>query len=217
MKKVGFDVSLADLLNSHAIDINQNMNCHAVGTIKSFDSATQTCSFQIGYKKTILRNGIQSLVDYPLLLDIPVIVISGGTSGLTMPIAIGDTAILMFNDRDIDNWFSGATTGSLASNRTHALSDGIALVGLRPLNKSIQDYDSQNPCLYNGTTRIKVKAAKVLLENSTDKLGLVLKELVDTIKLISTTNCVVGAPVLISPASKAQLDLVAVKIQGLLE
>jgi hypothetical protein len=215
--KVSSEVSLIDVLRLHKDDIFSTMNCHAIGTIESFDPAEQTATIKISYKRKIFESGVEKLLDYPLLLDCPIISITGGQAGLTMPVTAGDSTLVLFNDRDIDNWFSGATSGQLASPRAHSISDGIALVGVRPLNKVIQNFDASNPTLFNQTTRIKVKPTKVLIENSTDKLGLVLSELIDTINAITTTNCVVGAPVAVSPASQAQLNLVKTKLIGLLE
>jgi hypothetical protein len=223
-RKTSNEITLSDLLNSHKRDVQLSTNCHAIGTIEAFNSADQTCTVKIAYSMQVYEsapnspNGV-AIVEkqYPLLIDCPTVIITGGSAGLTMPIAVGDSCLVLFNDRDIENWFNGATSGPVASTRLHSITDAIALVGIRSLAQSIADYDSVNPTLYNGTTRIKVKSSKILLENSTDKLGLLLKELIDTIKSITTSNAVVGVPCTISPASQAQLALVSTKIEGLLE
>ena len=216
------EYTFIDVLNAHKRDVQVSTNCHAIGTVEAFNAAEQTCTVKIAYSFQVYeqqQNGREVLVqkDFPLLIDCPTIVVSGGNAGLTMPIAVGDNCLVLFNDRDIDNWFSGATSGPVASTRLHSISDGIVLVGVRPLSKVIPSYDTANPHLYNGTASIKVKSNKILLENSTDKLGLLLKDLIDTIKAITTSNAVVGVPCTISPASQAQLAIVSTKIEALLE
>jgi hypothetical protein len=215
------DVTLMDILNAHKTEVVRSINCHAIGKIQKFDSSTQTCSVKISYSKTIFEKKssgayTKKTVDFPILLDCPTIFISGGPSGLTMPVSAGDDCLVMFNDRDIDNWISGANEGSVSTPRLHSLSDGIVLVGIRAERNKIPSFESSSPCLYNGTTKIIVEDGKIKIKNDANSLGPLLKELVDAIKAITTTNCVVGAPVAVSPASQVQLTIIATKLEGLL-
>ena len=63
----------------------------------------------------------------------------GGSSFLSMPVAEGDNCIVLFNDRELDQWYSG-TSQVPQTPRVHDLSDGIAIVGINPLTKSIATY-----------------------------------------------------------------------------
>ena len=227
------DPSLADLLNAFKKDIFISLNCHAVAKIDTFDSENQTCKAQIVYKKTIYKRKEQlknnpkegvSVVyepkeeNYPILVDCPVMILSGGSSGLTMPIKKGDECLILFNDRDIDNWFdSGNATGKLASPRKHSLSDGIAIVGIRSLAKSIQNYNTERPTLYNGETKISLSDSKIKLENSTESLNDILQDLITAVRNLITTNCVVGSPVTLNPATQTQLDTIANRLGELIE
>lgn len=216
------NLSLKDVLNKHKSEIMLEMNCHAIGIIESFDSTNQTCTVKINYLKTrLVKDSQDEYVEenykYPLLLDCPTMIYHGGDSGLTMPIKSGDNCLVLFNDRDIDNWFSGANEAPVATTRKHSLSDGIVFVGLNNAGNEITNYDSDNPVLYNQETKITVKSDKVLIENSTDQLGVLLRELIDEIKAIQTTPAVVGNPSAISPASQTLIEAVALKIEGLLE
>ena len=216
------EVDLKDVLDLHKKDVMLSMNCHAIGEIQSFDSSKQTCVVKISYCKTFYDRDssgkyVPRYVDYPVLVDCPTVVLSGGLAGLSMPIKQGDSCLVLFCDRDIDNWFNGAKSGPPASNRLHSISDGVALVGLRSPANKIPNYDADNPTLYNEGTRVKVKTGKVEIANDSDKLGLLLADLIDAINSITTTNCVVGSPVAISPASQASISSVKAKLQGLLE
>lgn len=101
----------------------------------------------------------------------------------------------------------------MASNRIHSISDGIVLIGARNKANPIEGFDNENPHIWNGDTRIKVKTDKVLIENSSDQLGALMRELVDAVKAIVTTNTADT----VNPASQAAIEAVAVKIEGLLE
>lgn len=138
---------LADLLNLFKKDLLLGFNCHHIGTIQSFNSVKQTATATINYKKTYFKpNSVTGLydpvlVDYPVLLDSPVVCLGGGGSSLTFPIASGDECLVLFNDRDIDNWFSGSSNGAVATPRLHSFSDGIIVVGLRSMANVIINYN----------------------------------------------------------------------------
>ena len=85
--------------------------------------------------KVLFENG--ETASYPLLVDCPCFILQGGGAFIEMPIQKGDECIILFNDRDIDNWFNG-TTKEPNSNRKHTLSDGIAIVGINNKTKTLE-------------------------------------------------------------------------------
>jgi hypothetical protein len=72
-----------------------------------------------------------TIVNYPVLVNCPVFFATGGGFVVTMPVAVGDPCLLLFNDRDIDTWFSTGAIAPPNTSRAHDLSDGFALVGFR--------------------------------------------------------------------------------------
>lgn len=128
---------LAELFNRRMSEVMSKINCCHLGTVKSFNSAKQTVTASINYKAIV--DG--KLYEYPLLLDVPIFVYKGGNASSTMPIAAGDTCILLFNDRSIDNWL---TTGDVSSapngERVHDMSDAICFVGISSFGNLIQGY-----------------------------------------------------------------------------
>jgi len=80
------------------------------------------------------------LENYPPLIDVPVLVLGGGNGAITFPIQQGDECIILFNDRELDNWFQNGGVQTYSTSRTHDLSDGIALVGLRSLPNVLNNY-----------------------------------------------------------------------------
>jgi hypothetical protein len=89
---------LKDVLDLLSRNIKMTLNCHAIAQIQSFDPAKQTVSATLMYKKTVFKRQTNSsykstLADYPILLDVPAVVLGGGSSHLTFPIAKGDECV----------------------------------------------------------------------------------------------------------------------------
>jgi hypothetical protein len=124
--------NLDTLLLNLRRDIFANINCVQIGKVTKITSAAQTVEVQI----QILRLAIDgSSVSYPVLVDCPYFVLQGGGAYIDMPISIGDGCILLFNDRDIDNWFSEGIEANPNTTRKHSLSDALAIVGINPSTK----------------------------------------------------------------------------------
>ena len=142
-----------------------NLNCVNIGTIVSFDSSDQTASIQLSIKsiESINPDGTRILKDRPLLEKCPCVVLSGGDSYLTFPIKPGDSCIVLFNDRQIDNWFSSGD-GSAPDTvlRKHDLSDGLAIVGIRNLLSKITDYLEDGLRLkFDDSSKIDLTSGKI--------------------------------------------------------
>lgn len=129
---------LRALLDSVKADWFSTFNCHQVGTIISFDAAKQTASVQIAQLAQV--NGTP--LTYPPLVDCPVLVLNGGGATLEFPIAAGDSCVVLFNDTDLDTWFNTSASQVPNTNRTHSLSDGLVLVGVRNSTNPLPGYDA---------------------------------------------------------------------------
>lgn len=235
--KIITDPSLRDLMDIASRETMLLMNCCHVATIQSFDSSNLTVTATINYKQTFSNrneDGTYSpvAIDYPVIIDCPVYLPQGGTCALTMPISPGDTCLVIFNDRDLDNWLSdGATTLRNASSRLHSFSDGIALIGVRSFSNPITNYDPDRAVLRNGTTRVGVGESLVQIENNLYTLNELLQELINEVKslvtqtaAITVTGVTTGAGTSGPPTNAATIALIntsitttASKIAGLLE
>lgn len=162
--------SLKDLLDLYRKDILLNLNCHHIGTVQTFNPLNQTATATINYKKTFFnfdsatQTYVPQLVDYPILIDVPVIALGGGDGALTFPISGGDECLVLFNDRDLDNWFAGGGSGgAVATPRLHSFSDGLILVGIRSLANVIPNYNGSATELRtrDGLTKIIVSQDSV--------------------------------------------------------
>lgn len=226
LNAVPADPTLSDLLNLLKKEIFFDLNCHHLATIQSFDSSKQTVTATINYTKTIFElnteTGLYRPVQnaYPLMVDVPVIVLGGGAAHLTFPIAQGDQALILFNDRNIDNWFQSGQAGPVANSRAHSFSDGLALVGLNSLNTLISTYDTMRAVLRNGTTGVGVGATQVKIYNATNgSLGLAMTAFLTALTAFATACTSASDPVVIAAATALLSAMTApvANIEGLLE
>lgn len=129
------------------------MNCLKIGTIESFDASAHSASISINYRR---RFDDDSYKEYPLLVDCPCMILTGGEGHLTFPIAKGDTCLILFNDSDIDQWFSTGQVVAPNSNRVHDIADGIAIVGIRSMINVISGYKTDGVRLKHSTNYIDI-------------------------------------------------------------
>src|SRR6185437_13545712 len=198
--------NLKDVLDLYQKQTMLNLNCHHLGTIQSFDSKKQTVQVTINYKRTYFKfegqnsKYVSNLVDYPIIADCPLIVLGGGTTRITFPVKKGDQCILLFNDRDIDNWFQGATTSANQTPRLHAFSDAIALIVPNNLNTVISNYEAVRSLITNGTVKngINPQTNKLTLTNGTSLNDLLqnlctqLENLTTQLAALTVTNVEIG-------------------------
>lgn len=199
---------LKDLLDLFKKQSDLDFNCHHLGTIQAFNSTNQTVIVTINYKQTYFvfdpdsTQYVSKTLDYPILADCPLVVVGGGPVRLTFPVAVGDQCLVLFNDRDIDNWFQGSLASENASARLHSFSDAIALIG--PSNKSsaITNYDAVRAIITNGTVKngINPLTNKLTLTNGTSLSSLLqnlcyqIQNLTIALALLTVTGVTPGSP-----------------------
>ncbi len=133
---------LTDLLNAVKANLKSSLNCVQVGIIQEFNATNQTASIELALKKvlSIEADGTRIYAERPKLLACPCVTLFGGASFLSMPIAAGDSCLVLFNDQEIDNWYEKGGVQPTSTFRRHDLSDAIAIVGIRSLQNSIVGY-----------------------------------------------------------------------------
>lgn len=216
--------SLKDLLTYYKKLTKLEINCHHIGTITSFSPTFQTAQATINYTKTFLKvdaigDTTVTPTNYAQLIDCPVISLGGGGGALTFPIEAGDECLVLFNDRDFDNWFNGSSNSAPSTPRTHAFADAIILVGIRSLANVLISYDTDAVALrYQGNTikiysnRIEISVGPILspttfILNSSGKLQITnsMGEFVSALSQLfadiqnATTNTMFGPQPLIMP------------------
>ena len=198
------------LLSKHRTNILQTINCVKVGEIVSFNSTKRTAVVQIAFRRSLpvpLKDGTR-IQSYPQLFDCPVVTLSGGGMGAAFPIAKGDECLVLFSDSNIDAWFQNGGQALPYDNRRHDISDGIALVGLNSLAKPLSTaLITGEGGIADSAAKVSINAShKVTVKNGSTDLLTALTAIINAVKNLVTTNCVVGAPVTLNPASILVLE-----------
>lgn len=185
---------LPDTLNAHKRDIVFGLNVAMPGKIVSFDIAKKTASIQILFKAQVLdAQGNPKIISYPKLLDCPVVTVQGGGAYLQMPIAAGDHCLVIFSDRNLDLWFQNGAEALPADNRSHDLSDGIAIVGLSPQTSTLPSYSTTEARLVFGNAKVGISGGRVTITNGTTTLLAALDGLIDVMKALTVASAPIDA------------------------
>lgn len=189
---------LKDLLDIWKVDVMRSLNCHAIAVVDSTelsDTGLQTVQATLVYGQTYFEpvgNGTYKtvIIPAPTLVDVPVVILGGGSTTLTFPIEKGDECLILFNDVDLGNWFSGANSGPVATPIQHGYSNGLAIVGF----PRITGLTTNHAVLSNGNAEVGVPATTegiagglVRIANSTSTLGQVLVQLVGVLETLTAT------------------------------
>lgn len=131
--------SIKILLDDLRAEIFATINCVQIAKVEKVTPGEQTIEASIQIKR-LAADGTSTA--YPILVDVPYMVLQGGGAYIDMPIAAGDYCLILFNDRNIDSWWSTANVADPPSKRKHSLSDGFAIVGFNP-KTAVLDNDGE--------------------------------------------------------------------------
>lgn len=210
---------LAEYLKNQNAKIKSEINCVLIGTIVAFDVDTQTASISVNYSKKIIgglpigdNRVADRLVNYPLLINCPVIILTGGAGYMTFPIVAGDSCLVLFCDREIDSWMESGASNPPNIQRMHDINDGIALVGIRPYTNPIENYNVLGPTIQMGTGLVSVQADGVVIQAKMVTLRTALDMLLTA--LLGWVDNVGNIP---NPATVIALEAAQVAIDAVLK
>lgn len=102
------------------------------GIIESYDATTQTANVTPAVQgQVVAPDGTVTLVNLPVVPDVPVYFPGGGGVTLTFPVKAGDECWLVFAARGIDAWHAQGGIQPPTAGRRHALADAACYVGMR--------------------------------------------------------------------------------------
>lgn len=161
--------SLTALFDAFRRDIQKNINCVRIGVIQSFSpgdaSHGPTATVKIAQQQvtSISSDGVKTIAEYPLLLMVPVYFQSGGGFTHTFPIGENDECLLLFNDRELDNWLVQGPGQAPLTGRVHDLADAFALVGVRSNPRGLANISTTASQLRSddGQTFVEVGPGKI--------------------------------------------------------
>lgn len=155
-----------DALKRWFSEFSQSFNAIKVGRITGVNFSNQTVDVQILHKmKDKSDPRVQKLRDYPLLQQVPFVVLGGGDSRITFPIKAGDNCLLLFCDYEIDRWWDTGEPLPATYDRKHNISDAFALIGVHSMADLIQGYSNYVRLQYSSSSGITI-GEKIELQNA---------------------------------------------------
>lgn len=123
------------------------------GIVKSYDPETQKAEVQPAIKKKYRDGETESM---PIITGVPVMFPRVGNASLTFPIEDGDTVLLIFAERNIENFLNQGGEQEPADNTKFSLSDAVALPGLFPFTEDNPDPAGEDLTLKFGDSEIRM-------------------------------------------------------------
>lgn len=136
--------------------------------------------------KTRYRDG--TVVDLPVIQQVPVNMPVGNGWSIKLPIAVGDAGMLIFSDRSLSAWkASNGATVDPQDSRQHDYADPVFVPGLVPFSQQTQDATT-DMVLTNGKAVFRVqKAGTFQAKNQQNELMDLLVQITTQCQSLSNT------------------------------
>lgn len=138
-------VNFNDVMEIAQDAIMSRLNCHNIGRIIEFDKDTQTCTVEL---MQIKQFNNQLITPAPIT-QVPLIILGAGGGHITMPNPVGTICLLLFLDRNMDNFMETGEQYVPDTTRMHDFTDAIALTTFTTLVNPLNDYDEEAVTLFN--------------------------------------------------------------------
>lgn len=93
---------------------------------------------------------------YPIIYNVPVVFPTGmgGNSGVTFPISSGDGCLIIFAEKQLDDFVNNSNTSD--DLRKHSLNDAICIPGLYTNATKSNIKHANSVCLFNGSAMLQI-------------------------------------------------------------
>lgn len=126
---------IADAIESALIDVHVALP----GAVQSYDVVEQTATIELQVKRTLPKgDGTYATEDLPVLENVPVEFMRSEVFAVTLPLAPGDTGLVVFSEMSIDQWRSKGANTSPGDIGRHTLSGGVFRPGLAPNSRKLK-------------------------------------------------------------------------------
>jgi hypothetical protein len=167
-----------------------NLNCVKIGIIESVDLENSRVDVKLCTKYDY--NTIDAK-EYPILPDVPLIILGGLHGALEFPVAVGDECLVLFNDVCIDNYLLKGEISAPQFPRQHDLNDGFALVGWRS-NTNISAIQEDCVSLNAKDVLIQIKNNNSSLRTVIENINTVVSKIEDALNSIGMGGLICAAP-----------------------
>jgi len=112
-----------------------------------FNPTKQTVSVQPAVMEVMRSNGTPTLVQLPILDDVPFQIPRGGGWSMTFPISLGDECLLVFADMAFDHWWESGGVQKQPDGKLyrHDIGDAVAIMGITSNPRALANYSTSGP------------------------------------------------------------------------
>jgi len=125
------------------------------GRIESYSFKEQKATVKPLIKKIYLDD---TVLDMPVLGNVPIIFPRTTIAGITFPINKGDKCLLVFSERSLERWYLTGNNTEPGDRRRYDLSDAIAIPGLFSFAETNIQTNNNDLEIHNDGQRITIKA-----------------------------------------------------------
>lgn len=147
-------VDFNDVMSIAQEAIMARLNCHNIGRIIEFDSITQTCTVELMQIKQF-NEGYYTPAP---ITQVPLIMLGASSGYITMPNPVGTICLLLFLDRNIDNFMETGEQYVPETARMHDFTDCVALTTFKTLANPLQNYDEDAITIFNEQVIEEIKS-----------------------------------------------------------
>lgn len=147
-------VDFNDIMSIAQEAIMARLNCHNIGRIIEFDSTTQTCTVELMQIKQFNENFYTPAP----ITQVPLIMLGASSGYITMPNPVGTICLLLFLDRNIDNFMETGEQYVPETARMHDFTDCVALTTFKTLANPLQNYDEDAITIFNEQVIEEIKS-----------------------------------------------------------
>lgn len=127
---------IGEILDAHSAE----MHVALPGKVVSYDAAKQVADVQPQLRDVFVGSDGE-FVDrpFPVLPRVPVQFLRGGGFFVIVPVAVGDTGLLVFCDLPLDRWRSSGQSSHPGDLRRHSMTSAVFIPGLVPTGAALSE------------------------------------------------------------------------------
>ena len=167
------DVAIKQSIKSALVDLHTALP----GFIVEFDPETQRASVQVGIRRVPRKDRLDEVVTpitIPTIQNVPVVFQRGGGFCMTFPVQPNDECLLIFSERELDEWQTNGGVVTPKQTRKHNYTDAIAIVGLSSLPNTIQNFNTSAVEMSNSSGSVKTTFSETQIQWNVDAVTMTL-------------------------------------------
>lgn len=168
---------LREVLDARAADIHTALP----GKVVSYDASKQVADIQPLVKDVYhAESGALLTRSFPVLPSVPVAFLRGGGYFLSVPLAAGDTGMLVFSELPIDRWRSTGQESHPVDARRHGVGNAVFYPGVRPRAQALTEAGVSDHMVLGkeGGCQVHVKPNEVNLDGGPSATAVAIAQLV---------------------------------------